>query len=46
MFFQSNRLGRMFFGAKFIIANRTANVWNASSNASVNDGARCSRFNR
>ncbi|GAA3191825.1 hypothetical protein GCM10010451_47160 [Streptomyces virens] len=46
MSFQSMPSGRRPSGAKFIIARRTAKVVNASANASVSDGARCSRWSR
>ncbi|GGX86036.1 hypothetical protein GCM10010358_45210 [Streptomyces minutiscleroticus] len=43
---QSNLSGRRPSGAKFIIARRTAKVVNASANASVSEGAMCSRWSR
>ncbi|RPK81117.1 hypothetical protein EES46_29680 [Streptomyces sp. ADI98-10] len=46
MSLQSMPSGRRPFGAKFIIASRTAKVVNASANASVREGARCSRWSR
>ncbi len=46
MSLQSMPSGRRPSGAKFIIASRTAKVVNASANASVSEGARCSRWRR
>ncbi len=46
MSLQSMPSGRRPSGAKFIIAIRTAKVVNASANASVSEGARCSRWSR
>ncbi|WP_187284356.1 hypothetical protein [Streptomyces sp. uw30] len=46
MSFQSKPSGRRPSGAKFIIASRTAKVVNASANASVSEGAMCSRWSR
>ncbi|MGW3187818.1 hypothetical protein ACWDBT_08125 [Streptomyces ardesiacus] len=43
---QSKPSGRRPSGAKFIIASRTAKVVNASENASVSEGAMCSRWSR